>query len=106
MDHVSAHLKSPIIYGTKGAVVADYKTNKVQLYREFEEVRDVDNIALPEHLKDVSWAFVHYMDGDAPLHETMKAKFNLGAIAILDAGIRSADSGKTEMVNNIHWAIG
>ncbi len=98
--------KSPIIYGTKGAVVADYKTNKVQLYKEFDEVQDIENIQLPDNLKDVSWAFVHYMDGDAPLHDTMTAKFNLGAIAILDAGIRSADSGKTELVNNIHWLIG
>ncbi len=98
--------KSPILYGTKGAIVADYKTNKVQLYREFEPVQDVENIALPDCLKDVSWAYVHYMDGDAPLHETMTPRFNLSAIAILDAGIRSADSGKTELVNNSHWAIG
>ena len=29
-----------------------------------------------------------------------------GAIAILDAGMRSADSGKMELVNNLHWQIG
>lgn len=98
--------KSPIIYGTKGAIVADYKTNKVQLYNEFDEVKDVENIVLPDSLKDVSWAFVHYMDGTAPLHITMTPDFNLGALSILDAGIRSADSGKTELCNNIHWTIG
>ena len=25
---------------------------------------------------------------------------------ILDAGIRSSDSGKIELVNNLHWQIG
>jgi len=32
--------------------------------------------------------------------------FNLDAMAILDAGLRSADSGKLEPVNTRYWAVG
>jgi len=32
-------------------------------------------------------------------------QFNLKAMAILDAGIRSAASGKLELVNSETWAI-
>ena len=32
--------------------------------------------------------------------------FNLDAMAILDAGLRSADTGKLEPVNNANWCIG
>jgi len=32
--------------------------------------------------------------------------FNLEAMAILDAGVRSADSGKLETVANAAWQIG
>jgi len=40
-----------------------------------------------------------------PLHETLEMQFNLKAMAILDAGIRSAASGKLELVNSETWAI-
>ena len=46
------------------------------------------------------------MDTGEPIHYTAQMDFNLDAMAILDAGIRSADSGKIELVNNRHWQIG
>lgn len=57
-------------------------------------------------LKDVACAYVHHMDTDEPIHYTAQPEFNLDAMAILDAGIRSSDSGKIELVNNLHWQIG
>jgi len=33
-------------------------------------------------------------------------ELNLDAMAILDAGIRSAASGKVELVNDATWSIG
>lgn len=102
-DHT---FKSPIIYGTKGAIVCDYKTGKVQFYHTDGFIEDIENEPLPPHLADVSEAYVHYMDTGEPLHITLQPAFNLDALAILDAGIRSADSGKVELLNNIHWQIG
>lgn len=49
--------------------------------------------------------YVHYMEtGD--IHFTALPEFNLKALAVLDAGIRSAGTGKMELVNNEHWQIG
>lgn len=98
--------RSPIVYGTEGAIVGDYKTGSVQFYHTDGTVEDIDNDPLPPELADVSAAFVHYMDTEEPLHPTSQAEFNLDALAILDAGIRSSDSGKVELVNNINWQIG
>ena len=98
--------KSPIVYGTKGALVGDYKTGKVQFYHTDGTVEDIENDPLPEELKDVACAYVHHMDTDEPIHYTAQPEFNLDAMAILDAGIRSSDSGKIELVNNLHWQIG
>jgi predicted dehydrogenase len=102
-DHT---FKSPIVYGTKGAIVGDYKTGKVQFHGADGCVNDIPNDPLPEELKDVSTAYVHHMDTGKPLHLTSQIEFNLNALAILDAGIRSANSNKMEIVNNINWQIG
>lgn len=95
---------SPILYGTEGAIVGDYKTGKVQIYHTDGTVEDVKND--PLEIPDIAAAYVHFMDTGEPMHITAQAEFNLDALALLDAGIRSSDSGKTELVNNIHWSIG
>jgi len=40
------------------------------------------------------------------LHPTLEMYQNLDAVAILDAGIRSAASGRLEHVRNRTWCIG
>ena len=102
-DHT---FKSPIVYGTKGAIVGDYKTGKVQIHHIDGSVENVVNNPLPEKLTDVSFAYVHHMDTGEPMHFTLQPEFNLDVLAILDAGIRSANSNKMELVNNIKWQIG
>ena len=59
----------------------------------------------PEHLKDIAWSYVCHMDG-VPLDAMLQPELNLHSMAILDAGVRSADSGKMELVNNAVWHIG
>ncbi len=102
LDHT---FKTPIVYGTKGAIVGDYKTGKVLLYHEDHSVEEIVNDPLPAELKDVACGYAHYME-TGELHFTALPEFNLQALAVLNAGLRSADSGKTELVNNIHWQIG
>jgi len=36
----------------------------------------------------------------------LEMMFNLKAMAILDAGVRSASSGKLELIDNSTWRIG
>ena len=102
-DHT---FKSPILYGTKGALVCDYKTGNVQLYRADGTVENIENDPMPEYLKDAACAYVHHMDTGEPVHCTSGLAYNLEAIAILDSGIRSAESGKMELVNDPSWQIG
>lgn len=102
---VNHTFKSPIVYGTKGAIVGDYKTGNVVIYHEDNTIEEIQNDPLPAQLKDVACGYVHYMKtGD--MHFTALPEFNLQALAVLDAGLRSASSGKMELVNNIHWQIG
>lgn len=98
--------ESPIVYGTKGAIVGDYKTGRVRFFDTDGAVQEVVNNPLPPQLKNVAAAYVHHRDTGEPLHYTLQPEFNLNALAILDAGVRSANSGKTELVNNLHWQIG
>ena len=98
--------QSPIVYGTEGSLVADYMSNQITLYRNNGQREDIKIDELPPNLHDASTAYVHHMDTGEPLHELISASFNLDVHAMLDAGIRSATSGRMELVNNILWQIG
>jgi len=99
----------PIVYGTKGTIVAAREGAKVYTTRSYmpgEPDQIVEGDPLPEGRATLAEEFIHHIETDEPLHITLDPMFNLEAMAILDAGIRSAASGKLEMVNNPTWCIG
>jgi glucose-fructose oxidoreductase len=100
----------PIAYGTEGTLVADRQGGiRVYTSRNYDvEAYDdyVEPAPLPEGRATPAEAFVHHLETGEPLHPTLEMMFNLDAMAILDAGIRSAASGKQEMVENATWCIG
>ena len=49
---------------------------------------------------------VHHFETGEPIQKTMEMMFNLESMAILDAGVRSASSGKLEVVDNATWCVG
>ena len=65
-----------------------------------------DGIALPEERQNVAAEFIHHLETDEPLHPTLDMRFNAEVMAILDAGVRSASSGKLEVVSGPAWEIG
>lgn len=94
----------PIVYGNKGVIVADRFDTKVKVYKTFlpykpspapDAVYDVseieDNLALN---------VINFILKGTPLFEMITADFNIKAMAALDAGIRSCESGKSEEVKN------
>jgi len=99
----------PIVYGTKGTIVYTREGAKVFTTRS-NEIGEPDQIVagdpLPEGRTTLAEEFIHHIETGEPLHTTLDPVFNLEAMAILDAGIRSAASGKMEMVNNATWCIG
>ncbi|MEA3345496.1 MAG: Gfo/Idh/MocA family oxidoreductase [Chloroflexota bacterium] len=107
----------PIVYGTSGTLVASTKmvegqhvpvvevyTSRSHGLTEPDQVLEGD--PLPEGRETLAKEFIHHLETGKPLHPTLDPIFNLEAMAILDAGIRSAASGKMELVNDATWCIG
>jgi len=106
----------PIVYGSRGTLVADSvpqptgpAKSVVKVYttrhgHDPDEVLEGD--PLPVGRATLAEEMIHHLEtGDAP-HPTMEMMQNLEAMAILDAGIRSAASGRLELVNDATWCIG
>jgi predicted dehydrogenase len=103
-DHgVSAGL---IVFGTTGTLVIDNYEERVRLERGHHQTTYYEGEALPKGRGDVAEEFIHHLETGEPLHPTLEMMFNLEAMAILDAGVRSAASGEVECVNNAAWHIG
>jgi predicted dehydrogenase len=84
----------PIIYGTKGTMVVDGA--EVLVYRDrgakAPSLVEKGN-PLPPGRATIGEEFLHHLETGDPLHPTLAFPINLGAMAILDAGIRSAAMG-------------
>lgn len=99
----------PILYGNTGTMVVERHGSEqaVKLIQgKGAEPRYVVGDPLPAGRATLAQEIVHHLETGEPIHPTMEARFNLDAQAILDAGIRSARSGKLEPVNDPYWCIG
>lgn len=98
----------PIIYGTTGTLVVESRDGKpiVRLERGHGQTTIYDCEPLPEGRDQVSGEFINHLETGEPLHHTLEMMFNLEVMAILDAGVRSASSGKQETVDSPVWQIG
>lgn len=98
----------PIVYGTTGTLVVDRKDDVpvVRLERGHGQTTLYDVEPLPEGRANIAQEFIHHLDTGEPLHPTLEMPFNLEVMGILDAGVRSAASGKLELVDNATWCIG
>jgi predicted dehydrogenase len=98
-------VSSPIVYGTKGTLIVTAVDGKPAVKIErghgISEVYEAEPI--PEGRQQVSWEFIHHLETGKPLHYTLEMMFNLEVMAILDAGVRSANNGKLETVNTVAW---
>jgi predicted dehydrogenase len=90
----------PIVYGTTGTLIVQ---NVVRIERGHGQSTIYDPEPIPEGRHQVPWEFIHHLETGEPLHPTLEMVFNLEAMAILDAGVRSASSGKLETVNTTFW---
>lgn len=87
----------PILYGNKGTIVV--AGPEVRLTHERGQSPEiVPTEPLPKGRATLAQEFVHHLETGEPLHETLQPAFNLDAQAILDAGIRSAESGTAQDV--------
>lgn len=106
----------PIVYGTRGTLVINTRMTEHDRHQAVVEVFTsrgygppdavYEGDPLPEDQDTPAKAFIHHLETGAPLHPTLQVQHNLEAMAILDAGIRSAQSGKLELVDDATWCIG
>jgi glucose-fructose oxidoreductase len=90
----------PAIHGTEGTLVMDRREDG-QFVHEFHgqgKTTTHDPGRLPPGRSTIAEEFIHHLDANDPVHLCLEMMFNLQAMAILDAGLRSADSGRLEAV--------
>ncbi len=90
----------PVIYGTEGTIVCDRRTNSVKIYA----CRDHGNVPPTEVIDTTDMPanslfgknIIDYFRGEGEVDVLLSHELNLDACALLDAGVRSAKSGKFE----------
>jgi hypothetical protein len=78
----------------------------VRLERGQGQTTTYDPEPLPAGRANVAEEFLHHLETGDSLHPSLRMDFNLGVMAIMDAGMRSTSSGKLELVDDTSWCIG
>lgn len=111
--HMAGLNNGPLVFGENGTLIC--QGDKVLVFkdrRSGEPTEIYDSEPIPSHRNNPAKEFINHLEktehGSAiePLHITMQPEFNLEAMAILDAGIRSAKSGKLELTQSAHFSTG
>lgn len=92
----------PVIYGTEGTLVVTLD-GKVEVYlQRHHEAPDhvYEGGTLPEGRETLGAEVINHLDTGEPVHPTLTLELNMRTMQILDAGMRSTESGKLEQVNN------
>lgn len=91
----------PIVYGSKGTLVADRYSSDVKVYTtvpRYKPSPEADEIFTTEPIEDnIALNVLDFLQHGKPLYELITADFNMKAMAAFDAGIRSCKSGNTEL---------
>jgi predicted dehydrogenase len=96
----------PIAYGSTGTILTERRDDKQVVVIRRGAGKDPEVIepdAMPEGRETLGKEVLHHLNTGEPLWDLLDLDFNLDAMAILDAGRRSAESGKLEAVNSAHW---
>ena len=99
----------PVVYGTEGTLVMETRDGKPVVREEHGSAgkTTVHKVRpLPKGRHDIAHEYVHHLETGDAVHPTLDIPVNLDAMAILDAGVRSADSGKLEPVQSGTWCVG
>ncbi len=99
----------PIVYGAEGTLVVDKETGdqspNVRVERGGGRTEYQACEPLPAGRMNIAQEFIHRLQTGDPLHQTLELEFNLEVMAILDAGLRSANSGRLELVDTDAWRL-
>ncbi len=95
----------PIVYGTEGTLVVDRGGGgqEIRLERGHCDAEWIGCSGQPEGRRTIAQEFVHHLDTGEALNPLLDVPLNLDALAILDAGVRAAVSGRNERVRSRCW---
>jgi predicted dehydrogenase len=99
----------PIVYGDSGTIVVERAPDRqiVRVHRGRDKPPEqVEPTPLPPGRDNLARELAHHFETGEPVHPTLDVPLNLDAAAILDAGIRSAASGRLELVGDARWTAG
>ena len=97
----------PIVYGTEGVlVVTRKKEQSIRIERGQGHSTLIECEPLPAGRSNVAEELIYHLESGESLHPTLETDFNLEVMAMLDAGIRAAESGALQTVDNSTWRIG
>jgi len=91
----------PVIYGTEGALLLS-EDGGVKIAKPGND----SEVVYPEGEDsevDLADCYVNYKEKGVEFPDMLLPEYNLDAMAVLDAGMRSAASGRMELVNNGNW---
>jgi predicted dehydrogenase len=98
----------PIVHGTEGTLVVERGGDGEQVRVERGGGRRMVVACEPlgAGRRNVAEELIHHLETGDALHPTLETGFNVQAMAILDAGLRSASTGRLELVTNAVWEVG
>jgi predicted dehydrogenase len=97
----------PLLYGTEGTIVVRNQTVEVYKTRHVEKPdKTLEFDPLPTGRENLGLETLHHLETGDALFPMLDLPLNLAAVSILDAGARSAVSGKMEPANDAVWEIG
>lgn len=98
----------PLVYGTKGTLVVERNKGEETVRVEWGQgqVTHYDLLPLPAGRTNIAEELIHHLETGDALHPTLELGLNLEVMAILDAGVRSADSGQLTPIGSAVWQIG
>ena len=111
----SGILSGPIVWGEKGALIVDNGVHnehvKVLLFTERysqtpSKIWEADDYPLPAGRATLAEEVFHHLETGEPLNPMLALDTNILATQILDAGRRSAISGREEHTRGVCWTIG
>jgi predicted dehydrogenase len=96
----------PVIYGTEATLVVDEDSGpqpEVRVCRGQGQVERYEGGPLPEGRRTVAEEFIHHLETGEPVHPALDMALNTEVTAIMDAGLRSAATGRLELVQSRTW---
>ncbi len=93
----------PVIYGTEGTIVCDRRTPLVKVYKGRTHLSDPPTQVYETGDVYTKGLFarnvIDFMKGKGEISELLSEKLNLGVVAALDGGRKSAETGETVKVD-------